>query len=360
MAQNSTNTTDRESFCVLPESIQRFCEISWNIFYHFVTPAHFVFGLPAHVVSLITFYKQCKQESGYNYQVVVAVNKILALISFVLYVISDNWFSGMGPDKAEWFVRSYPLMWFAAHLAVPLSNTFMSASVLLSLCVAADRLFALGAPLTYRNVNHRRHRIVACSFCFLISAITNIVHTIEFVVGESVGGDGYVLLWDDEVADHPLSNLLDRASDVIYIGGTSLIVVCNALVIHLYRKRTKAVSSLTNNNPGKEAQRKLHEKTLVILTIYESFTVLISSFAVAAFYIAIYVDSWFSHCGYIAFQPLQNGVVEITDSLQFYGIFVISGQFRKMVFEAVPFLGRIMGHSGAGQTIVVQLKRTTA
>lgn len=346
---NTSNTTspdnETDAACILSDDLLRMSHVSWYIFYYCVTPLHLIFGLPAHIVSLITFYKQSKQEAGYVYQVGVTVNKILCLITFVIYVITYNWLAGTGPDKALWFTRSYHLMWFTAHMSIALSNTFMNNAVLLSLSVAADRLFAVGVPVAYRTANHRRHRTCAFVICFVISAITNIAHTVELMVIEVE--DGYALVWNDEAAEHPLSKIADQSSDAIYILGASLIVICNALVIHFYRKRAKAVTTLTNSNLEKEARRKMHERTLVILTSYESIMVLITSFTVAAFYTTVYANSWFSHCGFVAYQPLEDGMVEIADLLQFYVIFAISKQFRKMVFESVPVLARTAGYSTA-------------
>lgn len=172
MANNTT--------CFLPDWYRVINEKTYFSVYYVVTPSYFVLGLFGHILFVSAFLQQLKHDSAYLYQIFTSANEILEIITFTLFVTTFHWFSGFVNPGANWFMANYACMWYAAHMAIPLINMFITSSMFLSLSTTADRLYALLRPFQYKNANHRRHKIAAFSFSFIVGIGTSVFDCFRF------------------------------------------------------------------------------------------------------------------------------------------------------------------------------------
>lgn len=130
--------------------------------YHVLTPIYLIVGISTDIILLFAFYKQSKTEKAYGYQVIFTISKMLEIFAFGTYLLAEKWFQF---DNISWFVANYCLMYFYVT-DLGLHVSFIISSLLLSLAMAADRVFALQKPIIYKNIHHFRHQLIATIFCF--------------------------------------------------------------------------------------------------------------------------------------------------------------------------------------------------
>lgn len=166
--------------CLLPQWHQMVAEKLFFTTYYVVTPLYFILGLLGHFLCVSTFVKQLKYDSAYLYQIFLSIGEILEIIAYTIFIITYYWFSGSESAGAHWFMADYACMWFAAHVSMPMANMFITSSMFLSLGTSADRLYALIRPFTYKQANHKCHRIAVFSFSFIIGIGTSIFDCFRF------------------------------------------------------------------------------------------------------------------------------------------------------------------------------------
>lgn len=333
-AENYSINSVTNGTCQLSEYWQKFSDTTWFLSYYIIFSLHLIFGLPAITVYILVFYKQTKREDGFMYQLVMAINNMVYLFANALYVVMLHWCSGLSSSGDMWFKKSYSLMWIAGHLATPFINFCLINSVLFLLCISGDRLFALIFPLKYKNINYKRHQVVAFITCVLISLITNVPDV--WICAVEQENDFYILSFSDSCGI--ACSVMGHLRDGLLMGGPLLLIVWNSIIVHLYRKRNKKVNQMTSHNDAQEAKRKIYEKTLIILTIYESVLCVASSLIPVGYYIAAFISPWFQECGILAFQAVLDGMSELLDLLMYYLLFAVSKHFRDLLFDTFPRL----------------------
>lgn len=225
-------------------------------------------------------------------------------------------------------------MWYTAHLSIPLCNATFTMTVLLCLCLSGDRLLAVAAPIHYKTYNYFNRLLIMVIVSTAIAISVNAWECGEYLVGYS--DNSYVII--SLVTN--VSKYMGRIRIMILILGATLSIICNILLIYFYKRRTNKVTQMISNQM--EMERRSQQKTLFIVTAYESAMITFSCVTFSLFYTAIDIN-WFSACGYFIYQPTLDAGLEIVDLLEFYIIFGFSASFRAIVLEAVPVL-RFFSH----------------
>lgn len=162
MANNTSNICNFDKSTIILRDQLSFAA------YIAITPIYFLVGLISHVFCLITFYKHYKKEKAFAYQFFVSFSQLLV----VIMVSSSNTMlmnlSGYRLPGSLWFQQSYYLM-RAAYLASSLYNGFLTVSLLMSVSLAADRLFAIMKPFVYNKIKKGHHQAFAVALCFLLA-----------------------------------------------------------------------------------------------------------------------------------------------------------------------------------------------
>lgn len=96
-----------------------------------------------------------KKEGAYFYQVlqsVVEMIKVVLRAINILYRFSTGSATIGGSNPLQFLNYSYTFMIYGARLSAYLTNCIITTSLLLSVSMAADRVFALWKPTMYRNL----------------------------------------------------------------------------------------------------------------------------------------------------------------------------------------------------------------
>lgn len=137
------------------------------IFYTLWTPIYFVLGTVGHILCLAAYYEQSKKEAAYWQQIFVALSELIQIVTTTVFIIFMKWLND-AHEKPEWYQRCYSCIWFTCHLSAPLPNMFMTSSLLLSVSMAADRLYAIARPIAYKNGNRKRQHMISGVVCLFL------------------------------------------------------------------------------------------------------------------------------------------------------------------------------------------------
>lgn len=309
--------------------------------YYVGTLLYFIFGMLGHITCLFSFYKQAKTDNAYRYQIFLTANETVEIVAYLLASICVFWFSGFsGTEGAKWFRSNYTLMWFASHIAIMQLNMLITNSLLLSLAVVADRLFALTKPFVYKAINHKCHQNVAITVCFVLGIATSIFGYFQFTATLDQETGLYTLEINVPFVTSDIANILAQIRNAVRVFSLIALVISNTVLVVLYRKRNNKVTKLTSTVDKKKKERKDMEKTLTFLTIFQCLFNSISMLALVSFYAAFYILPSFSVCESLLWAPLLDGTLQFLDLADLYVVFSISKKFRQIIFTSVPLVGR--------------------
>lgn len=293
-----------------------------------VAPVYFVFGVSARTICLVAFYKQYKKEKAYAYQMFMALYDMLAIITFAACTLTLNNFAGFRLPGALWFQRNYVLMWYSAHLASPLDQSFITVTLLASLCMTADRVFALLRPLSHKAINHSRHQAVAASVCLFLGLATSAFDVCRYKVVKK--GDLYELAVNYDYLAAVTAYVLAQIRNVVRFVGNIALVACNVIMVVSYRNSVLKVTVALNND-DLLAKRKRIERTLILLTLCQSIYSTINISLWNAYYGLVYGVLQFTACNGKIMAPINDLVMQVGEVVQFVVIWSVSKQFRATV-----------------------------
>lgn len=306
-------------------------EIGTYIDYYIVAPIYFIMGTPGHILLLIVFYKQMKEDSAYMYQVFVTVSELVEIQGSCILGFSFKFLSGAEyTEGVMWFRKSYFLMYYTAHLAHNNYHTFFTLSLLLSIAMTGDRVFALAYPFKYKNINGKKHKIIAVIVCILISATTSFSEELYFTVIEQ--GDHYAVVLDPAASKKMFVVFLGQLRNAIRCVGLLILVGLNIIMVRLYHKRFTQVSKLTGNDE-RQKQAKAQEKTLLTLTICQSIFQGLSVLSTVLYQSTVYASPYFALCTRYEYYSFKDMTFQICDILELYVTFGINKQFRNQVLQ---------------------------
>lgn len=328
-------------------------------------PIFGVCGPIGHVVCLIALVKEAKKEGAYAYQIFVAISQIFESIFYVLYVLSNRWWSGIEFSSAVWYQDTYFLMWYSAHLAATLQHTFITISLLLTVAVAIDRFLALYVPHSYRCWNHKWHRVlaIAVSVVLGISSTLFIYWRYDIDENEDETEGAYSLVSNSEHTSNPLFKAMSHVRNVLRMIGLLLLISCNTANWMLFKHRVLRVGPAepgpsTEGHSSTMRQRKMEaEKTLFLLAAVESTMTSVAMSAITAYFWALFTNPGFSKCIGPLMLPIVDCVMHLSSSSKCYVVLLLDARFRRMIRRV--FTGGSSDTSGntPAQGALMSLKR---
>lgn len=308
--------------------------------YYFATPMYLLFGLTGHLLYLLAFYRQSQKEPAYLYQIFITISETLELLAFALYSATIR-FSGDGYPGSVWFMSSYVCMWYSNRLATPLLDALITISMLLSLCMVSDRVFALWRPYTHRSIDHKRQAWIALSACVLVGVSASIFDCFRFldpVLDPSTGR--YISRVNKDFVETDLADVMSGLRNALLVLGLLGLVGLNIALAHLYSERNKKTRQLMALSHEKEERLQADQCTLMVLSLVQSTLTSINIGLLVGFYAVLYVDPNFYGCESLFWMPLLDGVLQLVDTADFYVAFACSRQLRTVLIENVPLVKR--------------------
>lgn len=83
----------------------------------------------------------------------ITIIEVVETAFYALYILMAKGSGVNGFEGKTRYRSSYVLMFYAANLAQPVTNTLIKTDQLFSVAMACDRIFALGKPFVYAKIN---------------------------------------------------------------------------------------------------------------------------------------------------------------------------------------------------------------
>lgn len=322
--------------CPNTTSLQSLISNERYVAYQVIAPIYFVLGLTGHSLLLLALYKQSKLQPAYMYQVFRAVSETVQVFTRSMYYFSSILLLSVYPDYQNPLPalnRSFTFVWYAAHLSIPISNAIVTTSLILSVCMVADRVFALWNPMRYQKLNRKWHQILAVILSVFVSFAACVFDCfrIEVIEGAEVGT--YTIVFNTEYMNSRKAYALALCRAVLQGISLLALVVLSVCLTFLYRARFVKGSLLMSN--AEQGQRKQAEKTLVLLTLLEcTFNALGISFLIGN-YVGLYGFPDVYVCAGKIVTPFLDMTLMAVDVADFYTMVLVSRRFRKMLRDAM-------------------------
>lgn len=312
--------------------------------YDILMPLLVILGLCGHTVCLVSFYKQSKKETAYRYQIFLSISQAIANITYAIYVATYYWFPGSeGRAGVSWYMRSYACMWVTAHVTGALVNASVTLTVLLGVAMASDRVFALGKPMVYKKINHKKHQSIAAIICVLTAATSSVFDCLRFYPSLNEDGVYTVAVDEDFMASFAATFLSHLGTAIRGVAALTLVAINVAMVV-VYLGFTKKIGQMTLTSQA-EAKRREQQKVLSLLALFESVFTMCEMTIYIVYYLYITMDPEFYPCKGTFYTPIFDDLYEVFGICDIYVVFAISKRFREIIFESVPFLKRLFAVS---------------
>lgn len=321
--------SEANSTCDLPPNFWNITSIAQYIGYDIIPPINICLGLFGHVLFLIIFLRQWKHESAFGYQVYCALSELINVIGLNAFIYTNFHWSGFWRTGVDWFTKSYVMMWWTAHLAIPVMHMAVTNALLASLSMAIERVLAMAVPLNYSGFNHKAHQLLAFFICSSVSITTSIFDGFRMKLENENGV--YKMVFNLEFSNSTFANFSAQLRNAIRVLGVLALIVSNLVMVHFYKKRLQQVTH-AGQNQQKDKARRNQEKTLLLLTIIQSILTVVKIFGEVALLTGIYALPWFISCGYLELvAPIIDSLIQIADILQFVATLTVSKHLRRMV-----------------------------
>lgn len=339
---NTSARIFRPSICQYADSFFDFGDYVYASYYFFI-PLCVPIAIIARLICLWAFYGQSTKEKAYTYQLYLIAAELFDTVAFTFFLIG-NMFSAMERSGGQvWFQKSYILMFMAAHVTLPVSHTLNVSTLFLAVSMAADRVFACAKPFVYRNIRHILHQRVALGSSVLISFVTTFYNSWMFSVGN--GPETYQLVPDRSYERSMLGHALANTGNIVRTVGLIALITCNVAVIRFHKRRMAHVATMIHGGAGKD-EKKATERTLIQLTLCQSFFTSIVMFGYVAFYTSMYSGGTppFGPCGAYTYGPMLNVMLLVCDAANGCATVVVNKKTRQAVKRIAMRITKFSSH----------------
>lgn len=273
--------------------------------YTVILPIYATICTLGHMLCVSVFLKQAKNEKAYNYLIYLEVTECLVTFVFTLFLLTTLG-SGIQNTGYDWYLKNYVLMWYSAHLAIPLINCAGMFALLINVSMAADRVFALMKPFIYKVIAHKKHQRMALTMSLLVSVGTTLFNVRLYDV-KSVG-DHFIIVVDIVYVQTITSVVLNHACNVTRMVGLLTLIGCNVSILHNFKKRMRQNAKMTTTKTLAKKHEE-RENTLILLIVLQSLFQMVTMLSSLVYYTAVYTIPLFNICDRALYSPLLNSVI---------------------------------------------------
>lgn len=321
--------------CNITDSRRSFEDVLYFVIYYVILPIYFIVGMTGNVMLLLAFRRQAKTDRAYAYQIFLTSSKTLEILCSSVFWWGYKWNAGIEKPGHAWYMNNYALMYFAAHIGCPLANGFIIASLLFSVAMTADRIFALAKPFVYKSINQRGHQAAAVVLCVLIGLGTSVFEVKRWRVSPGVNTT-YIIEFDQEYLETELAMALGHLRTGVRLVCLIGLIVLNIVMAVIFRKRTQKVGRITAANDRKEMQRKAADKNLLVLTIYQSCLMAFAHIPHSIYFVGAFMSTVFDICYGPVVAPFADGCICVADAADLFVIIGINKKMRRTVQKVLP------------------------
>lgn len=309
-----------------------------------VFPTGLLLRLIGHGVCLLAFYRQAKKESGYCYQIALTSNEIFRILLEASYYFGNFFFWSPNGGSA-WFLHSYALVFYAAHLSVPLYHVCYTNNLRISCCMAGERVFAMWKVVAYKQANHKLIRIVSLILCVTIGFLTSVFEYFQYsnpVLNTST--DYYELSLNMGFLQSFLSNFLAQLRNAVWLCAWLVLLILNVSMTILYRNHARQMAQMIIRSGGQQKAMSA-EMILTLITAMQSCFIFLETTSGIIFLGTIYIRPAFVDCEAYLWVHILNTFAMVMEICNCYVLWIVSRRFRALLAEHVPCLKRLFGYA---------------
>lgn len=304
-----------------------------RVAYQIVAPIIVIVGILGNVLNLIVLRKPFLKTCTRLFLIALASSDLSVMITVIPMILRLN--------KCHW--NSFETAFFYAHVEIFLTNVFITASVLIVVCLTIERYFSVCHPTTFKNIHTKRYARIGIIWCYFFGILVSLPLTLFKKV--CVFDEDTKLLWEFEenvdVTNSIYWSIYLWSSEIlIRIGPGIILAVLNILIIQKFRKirskRQNFLTSLTQSNLSVDIQNanksiknlkyKLEKKIGVLLrAIVILFFVTMTPSSVLSL---VYSEIQESTFAFQIFRATANNLELANFALNFYVYFLCSKDFR--------------------------------
>lgn len=297
-----------------------------------MAPIIVVVGILGNILNLTVMTKPFLKGSTRLFLISLAVSDLSVMITVIPMVFRLN----------NYYGTTFEAAFFHAHLELLLTNIFITASVLIVLCLTIERYFSVCHPTIFRSLHTKKNARICIMWCYVIAILVSLPLTVlkrvcllnnsqkmtcehwEFQENVTVTSTIYwtAYLW--------LSEFLIRLGPCVILG------ILNILIIRKFRQVTEkrklllaALSQSRNKTETKSLKNKKYqaEKRLIVLlrAIVVLFFITMTPSSILSL---IYSEMQERTIGFQVFRAAANNLELANFAFNFYVYFLCSKEFR--------------------------------
>lgn len=213
-----------------------------------IMPVILALGVFGQILNLFTLSHKTLKGSCFVYLKSVALAELLSVFFLIPFVVRHaiKWTS---PDDEH--VRPYWILWYEAHLEIPLINSFVAANSLSITALTFERYISICHPVFARGWFATKIKAnIVVVVIFILSLITFIPSCFQKLVITTYFGNGYnetEIVRNRELHKAPTFRVYLVSREIlIRIGPIITVIVLNSLIVLAFRRATKNHNKLVN------------------------------------------------------------------------------------------------------------------
>lgn len=303
--------------------------------YQIVAPTIVIVGILGNVLNLIVLRKPFLKTCTRLFLIALASSDLSVMITVIPMVFRLNKYHG----------NSFQVAFFYAHIELFLTNVFITASVLIVVCLTIERYFSVCYPTTFKNIHTKRYAKIGIFWCYVFAILVSFPLTIFKKVCMFDEHEDKCAQWEFEENTYITDSIywtiyLWFSEIVIRLGPGVTLAILNILIIRKLRKirskRQNFLTSLTQSNFSVDVQNvnksiknlkyKLEKKIGALLRaiVILFFITMTPSSILSLVYSEIYEPTF----GFQIFRAFANNLELANFALNFYVYFLCSKDFR--------------------------------
>ncbi len=183
------------------------------------------------LINLIVLTRPKLKGVMYRYLLGLAASNLLVLIMAIPALMH---ISGAIQSQA------YPVVFFQAHLEIPLLNSFMASSVYIIICMTVNRYISIYKPTQFQRIHTFKNAYIAIFFSFVGGALLHVPLAFETDVVAKCDEDGkciYLAQKNTSVESHSLYRVYLWVSEALLrLGPIITLTILNVLIIVRFHK----------------------------------------------------------------------------------------------------------------------------
>lgn len=306
-----------------------------GIAYKFVAPIIVIAGILGNILNLIVLRKPFLKSCTRLFLIALASSDLSVMVTVIPMVFRLN----------KYHSNSFEIAYFYAHIELFITNVFISASVLIVVCLTIERYFSVCRPTTFKSIHTKRNAKTGIAWCYIFAILVSLPLIIFKKVCIINKFDNSWILWEFEENTFVTNNVywtvyLWFSEIFIRIGPCIILAILNILIIKKFRKvaakRRALLMSVTFNNVTDNLQNRKRSIKSSKLQLEKKLGALLQAIVVLFFVTMtpssilslVYSETHEPVFGFQIFRATANNLELSNFALNFYVYFLCSREFR--------------------------------